>query len=171
VDVLARPDPRAPRSKVVDGAEVHSVRELVKVNHHRNCLLCHAPAIPSKVPAEVLTAPVPLPTEPLKAARDSYNGTAPSSPDILVRIDTTYLRQDFSMLMKVPDALPWPEMQRFDFLVRSREVTAAQAAERLAQLAKHEPPNQQAALSALRSLTNHDAGTSAEAWRRWLKTQ
>jgi hypothetical protein len=36
----------------------------------------------------------------------------------------TYLRQDFSVMMTVPDAHPWPELQRFDFLVRERKLTA-----------------------------------------------
>ena len=30
------------------------------------------------------------------------------NPDILVRIDVTYLRQDFSMLQAVHDSGPWP---------------------------------------------------------------
>ncbi len=32
------------------------------------------------------------------------------------------------MFQAVPDANPWPEMQRFDFLVRTRRLTAEEAA-------------------------------------------
>ena len=32
------------------------------------------------------------------------------------------VRQDFSLKLPVADADPWPEMQRYDFLVRTREV-------------------------------------------------
>ncbi len=40
IDILEKPDPRAPQ---ID-KKVSLVRELVRVNHHHNCLLCHAPA-------------------------------------------------------------------------------------------------------------------------------
>ncbi len=53
---------------------------------------------------------------------------SPSAPDIVVRADATYPRQDFSMLLKVADAEPWPEMQRFDYLVRTRVPTESEAA-------------------------------------------
>ena len=39
----------------------------------------------------------------------------------------TYLRQDFSLMMPVSDAPPWPEMHRFDFLVRTRQRSAMEA--------------------------------------------
>ena len=38
-----------------------SFNELVRVNHHRNCMLCHAPANVKGVPTGVLTVAVPLP--------------------------------------------------------------------------------------------------------------
>ncbi|HZZ77894.1 MAG TPA: hypothetical protein VFE62_05225, partial [Gemmataceae bacterium] len=44
INVLDQPDPRAPQKRKVEGKEVTVVRELVRVNHHHNCLLCHAPA-------------------------------------------------------------------------------------------------------------------------------
>ena len=43
IDVLERPDPRTPQTREVDGKKATVVRELVRVNHHHNCLLCHAP--------------------------------------------------------------------------------------------------------------------------------
>ena len=84
----------------------------------------------------------------------------------------TYLREDFSLLQPVEDANPWPEMQRFDFMVRTRAVTVDEAAQYRAKLDKRDPgepsPYQAAALSALRDLTGKDAAPTAEAWRRVL---
>src|SRR6185436_18485707 len=65
VEVLERPDPRLPVAEKRDGKDVVTVRELVKVNHHRNCLLCHAPGNTENTPEGVLTVAVPLPGEPL----------------------------------------------------------------------------------------------------------
>src|SRR5262249_8400417 len=44
VAMLDQPEPAAPFEAVVDNKKVVQVREMVRVNHHRNCLLCHAPA-------------------------------------------------------------------------------------------------------------------------------
>jgi hypothetical protein len=170
VDLLDEPDPRAPALKEVNNKRVPVVRELVRINHHKNCLLCHAPGNTGTVSAEALTAAVPVPNEPLPLPSQGYQQ---SSPDLLVRVDVTYLRQDFSMLLPVADANPWPEMQRFDFLVRTRVLTdkAAKAFEEV--LAKRGPgvlsPYHRAALAALRELTGRDTEPTPEAWRRLLR--
>ena len=171
IDVLDAPDPRAPHEKEIDGKKVTVVRELVRLNHHRNCLLCHAPSTATReklskedlANLEGLTATVPVPSESMSG----YN--APSIPDILVRIDVTYLRQDFSMKLPVANADPWPEMQRFDFLVRTREVSAQEASsyrQLLQPKASETSPYRRAALSALRELTGLDAEATAAAWRK-----
>ncbi len=169
VDVLDQPDPRAPVVKVVEDQRVHQVRELVRLNHHRSCLLCHAPGNTSTVSPDTLTAAVPTPSDPLPALSEGYQTT---SPDVLVRVDVTYLRQDFSVLQPVADAHPWPEMQRFDFLVRTRELTEQEAADYRRKLTAAEPgrlsPYHRAALAALRELTGRDTAPTAEAWRRLL---
>jgi hypothetical protein len=171
VAVLDEPDPRAPVLKEVQGKKVPVVSELVRVNHHRNCMLCHAPGNTPAVSPETLTAAVPIPNEPLPTPSEGYRNNV--SPDILVRIDVTYLRQDFSMLQPVADANPWPEMQRFDFLVRTRELTDAEADAYREQLDPHEPgrlsPYHRAALTALRELTGKDTEPTAAAWRRLLE--
>lgn len=171
IKVLDQPDPRLPVKKDVDNVEVHVVRELVKVNHHRNCLLCHAPGNTQDVPKGVLRVPVPLPSEPLPTVQ--YYQSEPPAPNIVVRVDVTYLRQDFSMLMPVNDAKPWPDRQRFDFLVRARELTPKQAAEFRELAAKQtagEPsPYHRAAIDALRRLTGRDAEPTAPAWRKALR--
>jgi len=124
VDILDEPDPRAPVIRAVNHKQVPTVRELVRINHHRSCLLCHAPGNTGTVAPDTLTAAVPVPSEPLPLPSQGYQN---SSPDLLVRLDVTYLRQDFSMFQAVADANPWPEMQRFDFLVRTRVLTEKEA--------------------------------------------
>ncbi len=170
VELLGEPDPRAPVVKQVDQKKVQVVRELVRINHHRNCLLCHAPGNTGTVAPASLTAAVPIPGEALPTPSEGYRS---SSPDVLVRVDVTYLRQDFSVRQAVADANPWPEMQRFDFLVRTRELTADQAEEYRQKLVAggkgRLSPYQRAAVTALRDLTGQDAEPSAEAWRRLLE--
>jgi hypothetical protein len=169
VAVLEQPDPRAPTKQQIDGKDVTAVRELVRINHHKNCLLCHAPANTEGVPRDVLTVPVPMPDQALSAGGGYGFGM---SPDIFVRIDMTYLRQDFSLLMRVENAAPWPQMQRFDFLVRTRVLTAEEAAECEKYLARQTPPHHAAAQYALRELTGQQPmDTSPQAWRKLLKLQ
>jgi hypothetical protein len=169
VDLLDQPDPRAPQVAEVDNKRVPVVREVVRINHHRNCLLCHAPGNTPGIGPNVLTAAVPVPDQPLPSSGEGYDQ---SSPDVNVRLDVTYLRQDFSILQPVADANPWPEMQRFDFLVRTRELTEKEAAAYREKFAKDEPgrpsPYKRAALVALRELTGRDTEPSAQAWRQLL---
>ena len=103
--------------------------------------------------------------------RHPLQGLGLQALDVQVRIDVTYLRQDFSQLQAVENARPWPAMQRFDFLVRTRELTADEASE-YRRLLKREPgvlpPNHRAALMALRELTGKDAAPTAQAWRELL---
>jgi hypothetical protein len=170
VELLEAPDPRAPVLQEIKQKQVPVVSELVRVNHHRNCLLCHAPGNTGKVSPDTLTAEVPVPGQPLTPPSSGYNST---QQDILVRLDVTYLRQDFSALQPVADANPWPEMQRFDFLVRTRTLTDDEAVAYREKLAPREEgefsPYQRAALAALRDLTGRDTEPTAQAWRRLLK--
>ena len=90
-----------------------------------------------------------------------------------MRVDVTYLRQDFSALQAVADANPWPEMQRFDFLVRKRVLNDEEAATYREKLKPHAEgefsPYQRAALVALREMTGRDTEPTPQAWRRLLK--
>jgi len=175
LDVLEQADPRAPVIQEVKGKRVSVVRELARVNHHRSCLLCHAPGNTGDVPADTIRMEVPVPGQPLDDAWEKCRKKkkAEIRPDIFVRIDVTYLRQDFSALLPVADAHPWPEMQRFDFLVRSRELTDEEARTYREKLTKREPgkfsPYERAALAALRELTGRDTEPTPQAWRRLLK--
>jgi hypothetical protein len=161
--MLDAPDPRAPRAEVVAGRQEAAAQELVRVNHLRNCLLCHAPAERGKTPDETLVAEVPIPTESLP---DSSEGYGRSESTLLVRIDVTYLRQDFSAMQEVSDwsAKAWPDRQRFDFLVRRRVLTPAEAADLRARLAGTSP-YRRAAARALRELTGRDFDAALKAAR------
>src|SRR5262249_19882719 len=68
--VLEKPDPRAPQTREIDSKKVTVVQELVRITPHRNCLMCHAPGNTAGVPAESLTAGVPVPSEPLPSPSD-----------------------------------------------------------------------------------------------------
>ena len=77
------------------------------------------------------------------------------------------------MLQKVPDAAPWPEMQRFDFLVRTRKVSASEARAYSDWLKEQGPeyvaPHHEAVHAALRELTGRDVTEpTAKAWRAAL---
>jgi hypothetical protein len=169
LEVLDLSDPRAPEVQEVDSKQVSVVRELVRINHHRNCLMCHAPGTTSGVSPETLTAQVPVPSEPLPSPFDGYRN---SSPDVLVRLDVTYLRQDFSLMQPVEESGAWPTMQRFDFLVRTRVLSEEEADTCRASFANQGPgqlsPYHKAALAALRELTGKDTEPTAEAWRKLL---
>src|SRR5208283_4180994 len=106
---------------------------------------------------------VPVPSESMVAY---YR---PSTPDMLVRFDVTYLRQDFSIKLPVADADPWPEMQRYDFLVRTREVTEEEALAYRNALqtsgVEGVSPYHRAALSALRELIVAEGGPTANVWK------
>jgi hypothetical protein len=170
VDLLDQPDPREPVAPTENRPA--TARELVKINHHRNCMLCHAPhpANPNErvadVPPTNLLAKVPNPRDPLNSS-SPYESQAPI--DLAIRIDVTYLRQDFSLLLPVVNSDPWPEMQRFDFLVNTRTLTAEEWAAFQGEV-KNRPrgyiaPHHRAALRVLRELTGLDAAPTAAAWR------
>jgi len=152
VDELEQPDPRAPR-KLND---VMTVREVVRVNHHRNCALCHAPAVQKDVPLGVLTAPVTLPQETMRGY-----GFGGQSPETFVRVDITYLRQDFSLVQG--DA-------RFDYFVRTRKLTPSEATDHAKLVAKiGTRPNHMAAQRALAALVGQTPDDpTAAGWRRLL---
>jgi hypothetical protein len=170
VAMLASDDPRLPSVKTTDGKQIASVREMVKINHHRNCMMCHAPGNPGNVSANAITAEVPVQGQPLPLPFEGYRQ---SSPDLMIRVDVTYLRQDFSAMLPVEDAHPWPDLQRFDFFVRERKLSSEEADVYKVKLTAKEEgvlsPYHKAALAALRELTGKDTEPTAEAWRKLLK--
>lgn len=165
IDLLDAPDPRAAFPvKGEDGKERIMVRELVRINHHRNCMLCHPPLVPKERDSHHLPmGPAPNPEDRLPSPSSAYSMRA---GDTVVRADITYLRQDFSLSQAVKDPGKWPEMQRFDFLVRTRELTPIEIARQPKRL---HIEYRQCIAHALRSLTRLDAPPDAQAWREVLK--
>lgn len=162
---LEATDPRLPVTK----EKVTTVREMVKMNHHRNCIMCHAPNGSGTPNPNALSAEVAVQGQPLPSPSQGYRQ---ETTELLIRIDVTYLRQDFSASLSVHDAHPWPEQQRFDFFVRERTLTAEEATEYVAKLTPKEEgvlsPYHKAVVTALRELTGKDAAPTAAAWRKLL---
>jgi hypothetical protein len=98
---------------------VDVVREVVRVNHLRNCLLCHAPSLGRNDPVRGLVPSPDRPLPPLLSATRYYEGGSGT----FVRADVTYLRQDFSVPQPVARPGKWPVHQRYDYLVRTRYAT------------------------------------------------
>jgi hypothetical protein len=163
VNLLELPDPAAPRQGL---DRKWFEPQLVRVNHLRNCLLCHSPSFDKE---DLVRGPVPTPGQKLPEVYYSeFRNPA-------IRADVTYLRQDFSVLQKVPDPGKWPERQRFDYVIRQRELTpgelrAYQAADESAAKkgSLRTYPQREAVLFALRELAGKDAGVSALAWRKLI---
>lgn len=160
VDLLEAPDPTAPY-RGQDGN--WQVRELVCVNHLRNCLLCHAT---SQSHRDTLRALIPTPGKTLPPFY-----FCPSKTDTFVRADVTYLKQDFSVMEEVSVPNRWPVMQRHDYLVRTRTLTENEASIGSLTSRAGESPHRRAVLFALRGITRHDAGDRGNQWRRWLRQQ
>ena len=156
-DMLDEPDPRAPFET---SAGKWSMREMVRVNHLKNCLLCHAPVTSRK---GFVQAPIPWPNRSLPVV---YYGSHRSRGP-LVRADVTYLKQDFAVCQPVENHGKWPMMQRFDYFVRVR---SCDKDERAVWTKKDpaESPYRKATLFALRKLTGKDVGSDSKAWRRLL---
>jgi hypothetical protein len=112
-ELVDQPDPKEP---FMEGKTWY-VREVVRVNHLRNCLLCHAVSLDIK---DSVRAPVP--TSGRALPRVYYASRGGSSLDS-IRADIVYFRQDFSVMHKVAKHGEWPARQRFDYLVRKRELT------------------------------------------------
>ena len=91
-----------------------------------------------------------------------------------VRADITYLRQDFSLKQPVQDAKPWPPLQRFDYIVRQRPLTAAEVKQRGLQDRSGPQsdsaayPQRDAVLYAFKALAGQELSTLAEKWKRLL---
>jgi len=161
VALLSAPDPRLPQKREFAGKTGPVVREVVRVNHLTSCLMCHPPAGTGE--ARRQTAPIPVRGEKLPSPTAYYSSVGPA---LAIRFDMTYLRPDFSALLPVADADPWPQMQRFDFVVRERMLDEKEAAEFTTALSKNKPdksPYRLAAMAALKELTGQER-TAAE-WR------
>jgi hypothetical protein len=82
-------------------------------------------------------------------------------------------QQDFSVVQPVKEPGKWPRLQRFDYLIRQRELSA----DEVARLPKPQDaaeqtssyPQREAVLWALRQLTSTDLGNQGEDWVKMLR--
>lgn len=161
VSLLEQPNPAAPFEK--PGKKERHIREVVRINHLRNCVLCHAPSPKESDRVRGFVPPVDRPLPP-PFTREYY---ANRRPGRFVRADVTYLQQDFSTPLLVENPGKWPALQRFDFLVRERPATVEEV--KAAQQARDKSPNiyQEAIFFILHELTDADVGPTIEDWKRW----
>jgi hypothetical protein len=128
--------------------EAPVVREVVRINHLRNCLLCHEPSVEA---TDLVRGFVPSPREPLPPLVEYYNRERSGN---FVRADVTYLRQDFSIPQPVANNGPWPAYQRYDYVVRTRYATEEESR----RLAPRTYPQREAVRWALRELSGLNGG-------------
>jgi hypothetical protein len=159
---LLEPDPNLPVTFTQGKQKLHVVRELVRVNHLANCVLCHAPSLDS---ADLVRGAVPIPGQPLPGP-----ATTPQyyeSGDSFVRADITYLRQHFSVMQPVLRSGQWPANQRFDYLVRLRPLTTKKEVEQAEALKlKAITPQKELLLRAVKELTGKDPGETPDEWQK-----
>jgi hypothetical protein len=163
LNLLDAPHPAAPYQKP---NQQLFVKEMVRINHLSNCLMCHAPSLKQtdKVRGRVPPTTAPLPPANSRAYYESNEG-------IFVRADITYLKQDFSVPMVVTNPGHWPKMQRFDFLVRERRTTEAERRAWVFADSRKPTEHQQALMFALRELTGEDPGPSVDDWRKYREAR
>jgi HEAT repeats len=159
VHLLKEPDPKLAYHSEVKTEKAPMIREVVRLNHLSNCVLCHAL---SGSKDDLVRGVVPVPgVDPPPQYYQAQTGT-------FVRADTTYLKQDFSVIQPVKDPGKWSGFQRFDYLVRTRKATPAEI--KLLTTATKEKklndpyPQRDAVLFALREITKMDRGSQHENW-------
>ena len=156
-------DPCAPFATKKD--EWPMVREVVRINHLRNCMLCHAAQTVNSGEDFRHQVPGLIPPPDEKVEPFSIVYYDPNGKGSFIRADVTYLQQDFSVTLPVKNPGKWPAEQRYDFFVRVRPATVW---ERLLPPNKNYP-QRAAVLMALRELTRMDGSDDAAEWREPLK--
>lgn len=156
--------------KLDETAPTTTVRELVRVNHSRNCLLCHAQSVDR---SDDIRVAVPSPTKPLPPSfsLDTYEGGGGGGsrssrggiPTVFARPDITYFQQEFSWMLPVSNPGPWPALQRFDFIIRTRPAEPQDKAD-----ATTPSPQKLAIVRTLRTLTGKELSDQPDQWRTAL---
>jgi hypothetical protein len=144
VHIASEPDPSA--AKLDGTSNTWSVQEVVRVNHLGNCMMCHAP---SKNTSDMVRGRVPSPNQPLPPMTQYYE----DNRGIFVRADVTYIKQDFSVYQPVDRQGPWPLMQRYDYMVRTRKIETAAELAGVQKKTEGNYPQRQAVLFALGELS------------------
>jgi hypothetical protein len=156
------------------------VPELVRINHLRNCLLCHSystsPADPVRGLVPHAEHTVPLPVAGVQIETKGWGGGGGGRPTVnvvtstFVRADVTFLRQDFSIVQPVAKhGRLWPADQRFDYLIRLRPLSSAELTSWQGKLDayRNSAPQTESLMYALRELTGENLGTTAAEWKRF----
>jgi hypothetical protein len=159
------------------------VPELVRINHLRNCLLCHAYSASPGDPVRGLVPNaehlVPLPSSGARTVTKGWGGGggSGSTPKVLtqtfVRADINFLRQDFSVVQPVPKhGRLWPADQRYDYLIRLRPLSGHDLLTWQDKVKDFRPaePQREALLFALRELTGENPGPAPDDWKRLYST-
>jgi hypothetical protein len=186
VRMLSEPDPSDPVVKKDSYKKEHLwKREVVRMKHMDNCVVCHPPAnsgsestlgiVPGFVLVEGQCGKAVVSNSPLTASASQpsdYQNLKGGGAPLLIRGDITYLRQDFSIQQPVRLTLTNPPVNlRFDYIVRTRKLTDSQTREWKAQAKRPDTYEQrEAVLFALRELTGQDAGPTTEAWQKLYPT-
>jgi HEAT repeat protein len=159
VKLLDQPDATQPFTVRQGAKETPMVREVVRINHLSNCLMCHPASVAR---TDLVRGAVPTPGQPLPP---------PSTPSqyydngsIFVHADTTYLKQDFSVMQPVPQHDQWPEYQRFDYMVRVRRPLLFELESQKKRDGKR-TGSHDAVLFALREISGQDLGGTAQDWK------
>jgi hypothetical protein len=163
---LSKPDPAAPYASGKSGGVV---REMVRINHRANCLLCHVPAVSGNDAVVGEDPALSLTTRNSGwggGGGKSSSGGRINTHSLWIRADVQFLRQDFSVTF--PVGLPGVGVDglRFDFLVATRPLKGAEL-RAWKQQPPPEPtayPQREATLFALCALTGKDVGPTTEAW-------
>jgi hypothetical protein len=158
--IYGQKDPDAPFRVELPGKNSGYFRqEVVRVNHPRNCIMCHSPSFNE---ADLVRGAAPNPDFPLPppaTVPSYYNGGGQ-----FVAAEVTYLQQDFSLVQPVVNPGNWPAHQRYDYFVAIRPNEGA----------VDDTPNpkgryQRAIRFALKELSGHDPDDNES--EEWLNEQ
>jgi HEAT repeat protein len=180
VKLLEKREPKAPYRK---GGEQYYVKELVRVNHVQNCLLCHPPSYDSR---DKVRRMIPWTETTVRTRRQTVGigsglgygfgggyglgvgGTR--TVGLYVRADITFLKQGLSAMLPVKKGKAG-EPERFDFFVRERAATQGDIQAALYRKKAGLAPQRQSILFALRELTGRDLGGKVEDWKEFLQKE
>jgi hypothetical protein len=156
IALLDKADPMAPVTEKGKTEHKIVVKEMVRVSHLGNCLMCHAPSFSSD---DLVRGHVPVVGQSINPVTGGYGG---ASMGTFVRADITYLKQDFSVQQPVVKHGAWPANQRFDYMVRTRPATLDEVLDAVKKADDY--PQREAVLFALRELTGEDLGNESSKW-------
>jgi hypothetical protein len=155
-----QPEPSAPFRMELPNQSSGTFRlEVVRVNHARNCVTCHAQSFQVK---DLARAAVPNPEQPLPP---SLTPAYYSGSNEFVRADVTYLRQDFSVVQPVANPGKWSALQRYDYFV-----SVVRDSDRLGDVPASYVEYRRAIRFAIVELSQHDPDTDATWLAEQLKT-